>query len=238
MTGHHFFCRHCETEFVDATPLESDWAASRGLPLSAARWWWCGASRVLCRSCGIEFIFEHPNPGVETEAPAVKCPTCGTAVPVPPKPPTTEESPRPERLRLPTPAPVRHEPAHAGVLLARLIAVIYIVACFLPAIRLDKDSPFQPGYYCLLIGWIACYLWFPNPLLWIGCFALANGRNRRAFVMGILACICTLPFFVGSGRSDLMPNCSWGFYFWQGDIFLLTKPSQVFSSPSRDAQRR
>ena len=85
---------------------------------------------------------------------------------------------------------------------------------------------FTPGIVCLLLGWITCYLWLPNPLLFIGCFSLLIGRNRLAFVFGVMACLCTLPLLLGLER-DFLSNLTWGYYVWQADIFLFTLSSGI-----------
>ncbi len=95
--------------------------------------------------------------------------------------------------------------------------LIYVVACVLPAARFGKGE-FQSGILCLLLGWVTCYYWFPNPLLFAGCILLLYDRSRLAFVMGVLACACTLPLIFGTMQVEL----SWGFYFWEADMFLFT----------------
>jgi hypothetical protein len=73
-----------------------------------------------------------------------------------------------------------------------------------------------------LLGWVTCYYWFPNPLLFVGCTLLLCGRTRHAFVMGVLACACTLPLLFGPSREGLGMELSWGFYFWEADMVLFT----------------
>jgi hypothetical protein len=102
-----------------------------------------------------------------------------------------------------------------------LVALLYVMACILPTIRFGGQE-FQPGIVCLLFGWVTCYYWFPNPLLFAGCIFLLSGRTRYAFVMGVLACTCTLPLLFGPSREGLGMELSWGFYVWEADLFLFT----------------
>jgi hypothetical protein len=99
--------------------------------------------------------------------------------------------------------------------------VTYVVACVLPAVG-DGPNSSVPGIICLLFGCLACHMWLPNPLLFFGCRALRAGHNRRALVLGVLACLCTLPLLAGAfaGASDF--RLTWGYYVWQFDVFLFT----------------
>lgn len=101
--------------------------------------------------------------------------------------------------------------------------LIFVIACALPTFRLGGDD-YQPGIIGLLFGWIACFFWFPNPLLFFGCRGLLSGHFRYAFTLGVAACICTIPIFA---LRDVLANLSWGFYVWQANIVLYTIASGI-----------
>jgi hypothetical protein len=106
---------------------------------------------------------------------------------------------------------------------AGLVTFFFVVACFLPTIRMGSDG-YRPGIFCLLFGCITCFFWMPNPLLFVGCRALLSGYNRFAFRLGVVACVCTLPLL---GMRDARSDLSVGYYVWQADIFLFTVASGV-----------
>jgi hypothetical protein len=100
-----------------------------------------------------------------------------------------------------------------------VVGVIFAVACGLPTLR-HEGGEYQSGIVCLLCGCFLCCPWISNPFLLFGCIDLMRGRNLSAFVFGVLASLCTVPFILNVIDASL--KVSWGYYFWQADIFLFT----------------
>jgi hypothetical protein len=104
----------------------------------------------------------------------------------------------------------------------RFVALLFIVACGLPAMSIWEDLPPRSGLWCLVFGLISCIAWLPNPLLLYGSIALLRGRNRAGLIAGLAACLCSLPLFeytvVGGGFRRMHS----GYFFWQADLFIFS----------------
>jgi hypothetical protein len=52
-------------------------------------------------------------------------------------------------------------------------------------------------------------------------------------VLGVLACLFTLPLFVGFDTPFMRSDFSWGFYVWQGDIVFFTVSAGILFATRR-----
>jgi hypothetical protein len=102
------------------------------------------------------------------------------------------------------------------------VAALFIVACSLPAVAIWQDLPPRTGLWCLILGFVSCFAWLPNPLLLYGSIALLRGRNRTALVAGLIACVCSEPVFLYMAVGGGFQRMHSGYFLWQADIFVFS----------------
>jgi hypothetical protein len=181
---------------------------------------------IICVVCGIEFedLALWKVEGLTT----TRCPTCRATSPATyqPNSDSTTFEPAPGTLASPS------EPATPTDMLLRsqrrarwvvsFVALLFVVACGLPAVTIWEELPPRTGLWCLILGFAFCFAWFPNPLLLYGSIALLRGRNRKALISGLIACVCTVPvilYMVVGGGFQRMHS---GYFLWQADIFVFS----------------
>lgn len=183
-------------------------------------------SCIICNECGIEFedFALWKVEGLTT----TRCPTCRATSPATyqPNSDSTTSEPAPNTL------PTSGEEASPTEMLIRsqrrarwvvsFVALLFVLACGLPAITIWEDLPPRTGFWCLVLGFVSCFAWFPNPLLLYGTIALLRGRNRTGLIAGLIACVCSVPILmymvVGSGFHRMHS----GYFLWQADIFVFS----------------
>ena len=97
--------------------------------------------------------------------------------------------------------------------LAWATIALFGVACMLPAIETMGDDP---GWFCLLYGWMAIVVgwppWIANFTLFAGLMCLVNGRHRAALAFGYVSIGLSLSAPV------LLNHLRIGYFFWQASM--------------------
>jgi hypothetical protein len=183
-------------------------------------------SGIICNECGIEFE-DYALWQVEGSA-TTKCPTCRVTAPATyqQNSETTTFQPAPGTLasagEAPTPTEILLRSQRCARWVVSFVALLFVVACGLPAVSIWEDLPPRTGLWCLILGFPSCFVWFPNPLLLFGSIALLRGRNRKALISGLTACVCCVPGFLYMAVGGGFHRMHSGYFLWQADIFVFS----------------
>jgi hypothetical protein len=104
-------------------------------------------------------------------------------------------------------------------LLSIVVAILYIVACFKPAVHTQGSGSWFAsrdyfGYEALLFGWMSPIPWSANLFLVAGWIAMVRNRLKGAVSLGLLAVLASLSTVLLGGLAGVRS----GYYFWQASI--------------------
>jgi hypothetical protein len=95
---------------------------------------------------------------------------------------------------------------------------LYMLSLVTPCVVTQKlfggGTETEPGFACLLLGWITIP-WYANPLLLLAAIANAFRAHEMAFIFSVTALVAGLTLF-GYNAPDLRPHV--GYFIWLASI--------------------